>query len=225
MPESSLTAPYDSPVSEAPPTQREFSNEVLRKILHMSPGLLPFALAFVDHPDPLEALALIVVTGIICTLTGIYLLLKSRVSRTNETDFYLTALSYPAIVLATLLLFPARAEFTMVVVIILALGDGSAFIGGKLFGRAKLPWNAKKSWAGTFSFVLVSAPLATLAFWLESRNPEVSWTFAAFCAGSAAITASLAESLPVKLSDNLRVGLAAVCTVVVAFHAATAMGL
>ena len=102
-------------------------NEFYRKLLHMLPGLLPFGLAFLPHDDPPDWIAMGLVVGISVILTAVYLALHPRVSRPEEANFLSTALSYPATVLGTLLVFPAHAEFAMVVVILIAFGDGFAY--------------------------------------------------------------------------------------------------
>jgi dolichol kinase len=199
--------------SDRPAAGRHSENEFQRKFLHMLPGCLPFLLAFLPHDDPPDWIAMAIVTAIAFVLTGTYILMRSRVSRPNEHDFYTTTLSYPAAVLGTMLLFPSHIEFAMVVVILLAFGDGFAYIFGKRFGKRRLPWNPEKSWAGTFAFVLFSAPIASLAFWLEAKNPDVSFALAAACCTIAATLAALAESWPTKLTDNLRVGVTAAIAV------------
>ncbi len=198
---------------ESGPLAAKSGNEVYRKLLHVLPGLLPFLLVLIPHDDPLDWIAMAVVVAIAVVLTVCYLSLRSRVSRPEEANFFSTALSYPATVLGTLLVFPAHAEFAMVVVIMIGLGDGFAYICGKRFGRRNLPWNPQKSWAGLLGFLVFSAPAATLAFWLEAQNPDVPLPLAALCCGLASVAAALAESWPTQLTDNLRVGVTAAIAV------------
>lgn len=194
--------------------------EVVRKLLHMLPGLLPFSLTRIPHPDPLDAFSIGLVVAICLVMTAVFLACHRVVRRPGETGLLSTTVSYPAMVILTLVLFPAHLEFTCVVVVVLAFGDGSAYIGGKLFGRRKLPWNQSKTWVGTASFVLVAAPLAALAYWGEARHPSVSFSTALICGTAAAMLGALAESLPMRITDNLRVGAAAAIAVVAA-HALT----
>ncbi|MCH7872975.1 MAG: hypothetical protein IID33_14870, partial [Planctomycetes bacterium] len=51
-------------------------------------------------------------------------------------------------------------------------------------------------------------PLAALLYWAEA-GPPVGLPEAAVCAGCAALCGAVAESLPLRSLDNLRVGLAA----------------
>lgn len=196
--------------------------EVYRKFLHGLPGVLPFVLAYVPHPDPLDAGSIIVVTVICVVLTALFLALFRVVQRDGESDLLLTVLSYPATILVTLMLFPAHAEFAAVVVVVLAFGDTAAHFFGKLLGGPRLPWNRKKTYAGAIAFVAVAAPLATLAYWAEARTPTMSsvpLALAAICGVSAALVGSVAESWPTRLTDNLRVGVSAALAVVVAHFA------
>jgi dolichol kinase len=189
------------------------ANEFWRKSLHMLPGFLPFWFMSMPHTDPLDPEALNFITVVAVSLTAIFIALRRVVSRHGESDFLLTTISYPAIILTVLWMFPKRVEFVCVIVIVLAFGDGSAFIGGKLFGKRKLPWNRDKSWAGMISFILVAAPVASLAFWLEAR-PALPATTAIASACVATVLAAIAESIDTKLTDNLRVGLAAAIGVI-----------
>jgi len=106
-----------------------------------------------------------------------------------------------------------------VVVVVLALGDGAAYIGGKTFGKRKLPWNSEKTWVGSLSFIAVSGPIATLAYMVLADADGRHWQIAAACGFAAAICGSIAESLPVKLTDNLRVGVSALLAVTVTQYA------
>jgi dolichol kinase len=182
--------------------------EFLRKLLHISPGLLAFFLPFLPHDKPLPPQALFELTLITTVLTAIYIAARRIVARPGESDFYLTTLSYPAAVLGTLFAFPGAPELGAIVVVVIAFGDGSAYLGGKQIGGPRLPWNATKTWAGTLSFLAVAGPLASLAYYGEA-GAGTPWLAAILCGCGAAFLAAIAESLPTQLSDNLRVGVTA----------------
>lgn len=203
--------------------------EILRKAIHMTPGAIPFALFLYPHPRVLPWDSLLIVTVLTAILTAVYIASKKIVRRPDETNFYSTCLSYPACILAMLLLFPQHPEFTCVVVVVLGFGDASAYIGGKLVGGRRLPWNSKKTWAGTITFVLTAVPLATLAYFLESNTASLAYWghggstavplgLAAVCATAATVTAAIAESWETQLTDNLRVGVAASVAVIAAHY-------
>lgn len=185
--------------------------EILRKLLHISPGLLAFLLPLLPHEKPLPPQGLFEVTLITAILTGIYIAARRIVARPGETDFYVTTLSYPIAVLATLFAFPGAPELAVIVVVVIAFGDGSAYLGGKCIGGPKLPWNPEKTWAGTLSFLAVAGPLASLAYFGEAGT-ETPWLLAIACGCGAAFFSAIAESLPTQLSDNVRVGVTAAVT-------------
>ena len=219
--------------TDATPSNSPKHSEFVRKLLHMSPGLLPFVFAIVPHFDPLDWIAQAAIVSCCVVMTAVFLSLYNTVRRPGEDNLLSTAISYPAIIIVTVLLFPAHVELMGVVVVVLALGDGAAYIGGKTFGKRKLPWNSEKTWVGSLSFIAVSGPIATLAYVVlaygDGRHWGVAykaladanghhWEIAAACGFAAAICGSLAESLPVKLTDNLRVGVSALLAVAVTHH-------
>lgn len=218
---SESSAPFESslvPTTGDLPTKSLSPVEVRRRFWHILPGLLPFALLSLPHPDPLPWRARFLVLGVALLITGVILRNYRKIARPGERQWLLNVLSYPATVVLMVFLFPQYAEFAAVVVIVLALGDGSATLFGLLFGRRPLPWNPCKTWVGFCSFFLCSAPVAMLALLWEAR-PAVSWQYAVICGAAAAGLAAIAESLPSKITDNLRSGVAAAVGVV-ASHAA-----
>lgn len=193
--------------------QRRMSNgEILRKILHISPGLIPFLMQDMPHEDPLDTAALCFLCVVSVILTIVFLAVFRLVRRPGEDNLFSTTISYPATVVGSIILFPSHLEFACVVVVVLAFGDGSAFLFGRYLGKKKLPWNSGKTWLGTIAFVAVSGPLAALAYWIEAK-PEVGAISALACGLGAAAAGAIAESIDVKVTDNLRVGTAALIAV------------
>ncbi|NOX55254.1 MAG: hypothetical protein GXP27_12620 [Planctomycetes bacterium] len=188
-----------------------------RRAWHFAPGLLPWISCLVPHEDPLSLLyraSAVVVIGVLF-IAAVLEFRKFR-RRTDESRIGpIVGYTIPAFTL--FLLFPAHVELALVTLAIVAYGDGTATLVGRLFGERPLPWNPAKSWAGTIAFVLVAAPLASLAYWGEAQ-PEVSWSVAWVCGVTATLMAALAESLPSRWNDNFRVGAAAAASVV-ATHA------
>lgn len=206
---SDIAAPALPATPEPSPAQGKVPRaELVRKFLHMSPGLVAIGMSFIPHYDPLAWHEVGIIAGVAIILTVVFLRMRHTVRRNGEDNFLSTVLSYGVCVVTMSALFRGNPEFTSVVVAVLAFGDGSAYLGGKYLGKRKLPWNRSKTWIGTFSFILVSWPLAALAYWLEAR-PAAPFSLAAACAGAAAVAGAVAESLPMKLTDNLRVGVAA----------------
>ncbi|OYW22083.1 MAG: hypothetical protein B7Z55_05090 [Planctomycetales bacterium 12-60-4] len=183
--------------------------EVRRRLLHMLPGFFPFLLWLIPHPDPWGPYlvgAVLTVMMIVCSSS---LSRFASFARPGEANGFGSILGYAFPVLATVLLFRGREELALMTLVILAFGDGSATLGGMKLGGRRLPWNRRKTFTGILCFVGIGGPLASLAFWGECR-PGISLELAFACGLGTTLTAAVAESMPSKWNDNLRVGLTAV---------------
>lgn len=69
-------------------------------------------------------------------------------------------LQYGVIFVLTTLIFWVDSPVGIVALMILCGGDGLADVVGRQFGRAKLPWNPRKSWAGSAAMLIASFALA-----------------------------------------------------------------
>lgn len=179
--------------------------EFRRRLFHMSPALLPIALPFIPHPDVWRQILI----GIVLMSTVIGMLLArlygKSMKRCPEESLTNAAAGYAIPIVASLLFLPGRAELGLMTLQIVALGDGSATLGGLLLGGPTLPWNQNKTYAGFFCFSIVGTCAATYSYWGEA-NPNVSLQTAWLICGVAAICAAIVETLPIRSNDNLRVG-------------------
>ena len=185
--------------------------EFRRRLLHMLPGLLPCLLWVIPHQDPWGPL-LINITIMISISVIIYALLRARAfARPGEEQWARAVAGYGVPVLGMLFLLPGRSELGLMTLGIMALGDGSAALGGLAWGRRRLPWNRRKTWMGIVCFVAAATVMSTLFYWMEAR-PGVPFGVALLIAGVAAVMAGIVESLPIRSHDNLRVGTTAALT-------------
>lgn len=191
------------------------AHEWRRRLVHMSPGLLAVLLPLIPHTDPMGwysiAILIVAIGG-----TSLFALKREALFRRKGDGvrgWSTSVISYGIITLALVLALPAQPEIAMAVTMIIAFGDGSATMAGMLVRGRRLPWNRDKSWAGLAAFVLCAIPLATLAYWVEAR-PGVALSLACACVAPAALMAALAESLPLRINDNIRVGVTAGLTIV-----------
>ena len=191
------------------------ATELKRRLWHMLPGLLPIASYIYPHKDPLSPTFQKIAAGLIVGIAALLLWRFKTIRRADEKAELSAVFGYSVSVLATLLLFPKHAELGMLVLCVLAFGDGMATTFGLLLRGPRLPWNREKSWAGTLAFVGFGGYLASLAYWAESQ-PRASWSIALTCGFAAAIVAAFAESLPSRVNDNVRVGIASAVTAVTA---------
>lgn len=195
------------------------SSETRRQLLHM--GVLAFALP-VPFLGPRGAVLLsglaVIANWFVLPLTPL-----ERSLRREGEPFVNGVRLYPVAVLALFLALPltlAQGAFA-----VLAVGDGFSNILGRRYGRVKLPWHAKKSWAGTIGFAVTAAPAALLAMIYTDRFGPAqallpAWhgspALGPFALGAAAaiavaggVVAALFESLDLPLDDNLSVALGA----------------
>lgn len=108
------------------------------------------------------------------------------------------ALAYFAGILACLTLF--EPPLSISILFILSISDGVSTIIGKKFGNHHLPYNKKKSVEGSLAF-LASALLIV--------------PFGGIFALLAAIFATIIESLPLPIDDNLTIPLAGVFAILI----------
>jgi uncharacterized protein (TIGR00297 family) len=114
---------------------------------------------------------------------------------------------YPISVLLLILVFPNRLDIAAAAWGILAIGDGMATLVGKPYGRTRLPWNPGKSVLGTCAFVICGGIAgAFLAWWCRPQvvPPPYLW-FSLGVPFIAALAAAFAETIPIKLDDNVSV--------------------
>lgn len=179
-------------------------SELLRKVTHMSMGLFAFA---VGPLGPLWS-ALLALTALLFNLYLFPRLGGRKLYREHEhaAGSSLGIVLYPLAVLILILVFWKRLEVAAATWGILAFGDGMASVAGMTLGRTKLPWNPRKSWAGTIAYAFFGT-MAAAALLVWTAPDQYSWPFAFAVCAATAILAALLESLPQGLDDNIGVPL------------------
>jgi uncharacterized protein (TIGR00297 family) len=144
--------------------------------------------------------------------------------------FPLGILIYPLAVLLLTLTFPSRLDIVAAAWGILAVGDGAATLVGRAsrptpetaehaekrfsarsassaVNRGRLPWNGDKTIGGTLAFVVCGGIAGVaLAWWTRPAvAPLPPMTFTIIAPLVAAIAAAFAETVPVRLDDNITV--------------------
>jgi uncharacterized protein (TIGR00297 family) len=187
------------------------AGELKRKLLHIAVGGFAFLLRDLSWPQAaLMAVAAFAFNWLLLPRLG-----GRGLWRENEhgDGYPLGILVYPLAVLGLVLVF--RHELWMVAAIwgVLALGDGMASILGQAIGGPRLPWNARKGWAGFVAFVVFGAiGAAVLTAW-TLRLPVGAWASPTILALALplALACGLVESMPTALDDNLTVPIAGAC--------------
>lgn len=188
-------------------------SELRRRMVHISPGFLPFILWPIPHQDPLSDTLRNIMIGLAIGISGWAWMKRAAYTRRGESSLISAVFGYAAIVLGMLILIPSSPELGLTVMGVIAFGDGSATLAGLLFRGKRLPWNPAKSWVGLTAFLLCSIPMAALIYWGEAQ-PHVPLSTALLCVAPTALVAGLAESLPSRINDNIRVGVAAAMTII-----------
>jgi dolichol kinase len=181
--------------------------ELRRRLLHMVPGLLPLVLWAYPHQYPdWEPQIRVWVAGLAMLLAFFGLQHFQSVARRGESAGLGSVLGYSFAVLGALAVAPRHPEYSLIVLTILAFGDGSATLGGMLIGGPRLFWNRQKTWAGLLCFAACGTVVAAFTYWAEVK-PTPEWSAAFMIGASVATAAALAESLPMRVNDNFRVGI------------------
>lgn len=181
--------------------------ETRRQLVHTGVGL--FALLL--HWMPAWGGLLLAGTAVVSNLAllprlapGLYR--EKEVGRGLATGVVL----YPLAVLFLIIVFYDRLHLAALLWAVLAFGDGPATLAGRAFGRARLPWNRDKSWAGTIAYFLCGGTAATLISWwvaLGSAPEYASLGYLAALSFATALVGALIESVPIGLDDNVSVPL------------------
>ncbi|MEW5869614.1 MAG: phosphatidate cytidylyltransferase [Chloroflexota bacterium] len=191
-----------------------------RKIIHMGTGPLFILcwLLFDDAPIArwLAALVPFAIT-IQFALVGLGVMKDEAavqaMSRSGDRREILRGPLYYGIVFVILTIwFWLDTPTGMVALLLLCGGDGLAEILGRRFGRAKIPWNNGKSWAGSLGMLLGSWVFAVAVMWVYVIAGVFPGTLAGYLPAITliALAGTLVETLPLSDIDNLTVTAAAV---------------
>lgn len=179
------------------------TNETLRKGLHIAFGLGAFTLRWL----PWYVAAGVCVAAILGNWLVLHRIVGRGVAR-HERGFDAGIVLYPVMVLLLIVVFRDRLHYAAIAWVMLAFGDGVATLAGKSVRIASLPWNGDKSWGGLLACFLAGAVAGiAVASWMGEGAPVVVVL--------AALAAAIAESLPLRVDDNVTVPLAAATILVI----------
>lgn len=141
-------------------------------------------------------------------------LLGHRLTSAREDVSDRGVLFYPLVVLALILVFHRDLALAMVGWGFLALGDALAGVAGMKWGRARLPWNPRKSWAGLAGgffgalfagagMVMFATVAPEFAHPLRAAQLGALLLFAVAAVGGGAAIYAFVESAPLAVDDNL----------------------
>jgi dolichol kinase len=189
--------------------RRISAQELRRRLWHFSPGLMAFAIQAIPHRDPVRFWMMLVIVPLGILLPGLAAMRFQRAYRRHpEEDVSPSLLGYVVPLSILCLLFRGHLEIPLAVTAIIAFGDGTATLVGLLTRGPRIPWNQRKSWAGTVSFMLAGFIAASMIYWIEA-TPSIPLPTVALCLAPVVATCALVETLPLQVNDNITVGLSA----------------
>lgn len=176
-------------------------SEDKRQIVHIALFILAFSLKFLTR---WQAAALLLLLLIFTLVVVPKLHLKKYFYRHFEKKYSEGAVLYFLTLLVLVLVFPlpiVAASWA-----ILALGDGCATLIGQHFKCRELPWNHRKTIPGSVAFFIFGFfGSAVLLWWML---PQLDWTSIISASFKTVIIATLVESLPLRINDNVSVSIA-----------------
>src|SRR5258707_3804752 len=183
------------------------SGELKRKLVHVGVGAFALLLRYLTWPEAaaMAAGAFLFNWQVLPRLGG------RALWRENDhgAGYPIGILLYPLSVFA--LVLALREERWMVAAVwgLLAVGDGMASIVGQAVGGPRLPWNARKGWAGFTAFVVCGGlAAALLSVWtLEMPLSAATSPWILIIVVPVTLLCALVESVPTTLDDNFTVPL------------------
>ncbi|MDA8015856.1 MAG: DUF92 domain-containing protein [Thermoanaerobaculia bacterium] len=185
------------------------ARELARKVVHMGVGLIAFAVVFLGPAySALCAVGAVLMNVFLLPRAGGKFLWREHEEKRGAS---MGIVLYPTAVLFLILAFWNHLEVVAAIWAILAFGDGMASLVGMTVGGARLPWNPKKSWSGTFAYwCFGTAGAATLLAWtLHHQGESYCLGYLIFAAAVTALVGAVIESQPIGLDDNISVPLLA----------------
>lgn len=173
-------------------------DEAFRKVIHIGSFLIPLFCLYlnVDRFTIAAIITVVTITYAISELKRmrnfkipIFSTITLKAAKSDEKwNFAPSPIFFALGIILSLTVFPSRIGYTSIA--LLTLGDGSAPIVGKIFGRVILPFNKSKSLEGTiFGFILAFSGAILFTTPLKAMI--------------ASAIGMIVESIPSPINDNL----------------------
>lgn len=206
-------------LNDALARRRIFSRDLSRKLIHIGTGLL-FILCWMLYSGEAQSRWMAALVPGLITLQFALIgagVIKDEgavqaMSRTGDRrELLYGPLQYGVIFVLTTLLFWLDTPVGIVVLAILCAGDGMADIIGRRFGRARLPINPRKSWAGSVAMAVAGfvAAWGYVALFTQWGVFSASLAAAIVPLILISLTATLIEAVSGADMDNVTITVAA----------------
>nr|Q2N2K2.1 RecName: Full=Probable phytol kinase 2, chloroplastic; Flags: Precursor [Glycine max]ABA42675.1 phytol kinase [Glycine max] len=195
--------------------RRLIEKSLSRKVVHVLSGVL-FMSSWPLFSNSTEARYF---AAVVPFLNSMRLLIYGLRLYTDEAlELLRGPLYYVLVLLFSVLVFWRESPIGIVSLSMMSGGDGFADIVGRRYGSAKLPFNRKKSWAGSISMFISGFLLSAMMmlYFSSLGYIDVIWEEALGKLALVALAATVVECVPVTevVDDNISVPLA---TMLVAF--------
>ncbi|MFB3895503.1 MAG: diacylglycerol/polyprenol kinase family protein [bacterium] len=179
-----------------------FNNEDKRQLVHLAMGGFALLLRWLTQWQ-----AMLFAAAALCFNLFILRRLIPALFRDQELKqgYSIGIIMYPLVVLILVTALPiylAAGAWA-----ILAVGDSFSNLIGRRFGTRKLYWNQSKSYAGLIGFILTSIIGCGFLLWWVKPDIQAYTLVNLSILGS--VICGILETLPVKIDDNILVGLGA----------------
>jgi phytol kinase len=196
------------------------SSQLSRKIIHMGTGPL-FVLCWPLFTNSVYSRYLAALVPLVITIQFLLVglgIIKDKaavqaMSRTgNPREILRGPLLYGIIFVVLTIIYWYDTPIGIVALMLMCGGDGLADIVGRRYGKTKLPWNANKSWLGSFGMFLggwsfAAVILAVFVAWGLFPSPWLDYLPAITVIS---LAGTMVESIPIHDFDNITVTLTAI---------------
>ncbi|XP_057979647.1 probable phytol kinase 1, chloroplastic isoform X2 [Malania oleifera] len=149
-------------------------------------------------------------------------LVKSVTREGNPGELLRGPLYYVLILIISALLFWRESPVGVISLAMMCGGDGVADIMGRRFGTARIPYNHKKSWAGSISMFICgfSISIGMLYYFSVLGYFQLDWAQTMSAVALVSLVATVVESLPTAnvVDDNISVPLASMVVAFLSFR-------
>lgn len=195
------------------------SSQLSRKIIHIGTGPI-FVLCWLLFDDApaarflaalvpfaITAQFVLVGTGVIGDPAAVKAMSRSG----DRREILRGPLFYGLVFITLTLIYWKNSPIGIVALMLMCGGDGLAEIIGQKYGKARLPWNSNKSWAGSVSVLVGGFILAAVIVWIFTISDVFSGPFTQSLIPMAlmCLAGTVVETFPFHDIDNLTITLAA----------------
>ncbi|KAK9911542.1 hypothetical protein M0R45_035443 [Rubus argutus] len=209
--------------------QNLLQQRLSRKLVHILSGVL-FMLSWPIFSTSTEARYFASVVplfnGLRLLVNGLSLvpnegLVKSVTREGNPEELLRGPLYYVLILILCALVFWRESPVGVISLAMMCGGDGVADIMGRKYGSIKIPYNQKKSWAGSISMFLFGSlvSLGMLYYYTYLGYFNLNWMETVQKVAFVSLVATAVESLPITevVDDNISVPLASMAAAYLSF--------